>query len=174
MRTFQRDADSLPPDMCCPFVETEGIEGISYSSTVKGCCGGKIYDLSKKHCCKNNNVIPLLNVQQVPKISNVNANGEGSIPNSISAEIKWSIAQYADTYEFDVSSARNSTWTQPASDMRVTGLGDSMGLSITIANNLLVGYSYDFKVRAKDCLDRYSEWDVQTVEIRSAEDIKIL
>lgn len=72
--------------------------------------------------------------------------------------ISWTEVQNADTYEIDTSSAYNETWRQPVGEHQVLGTGDTMGVSVSLLQNVLVGYEYQVRVRAVDCLQRFGDW----------------
>ena len=47
----------LPNNMCCPFLQTEGIPGIPYHSAIHGCCETRLYDLYTQECCADTGVV---------------------------------------------------------------------------------------------------------------------
>lgn len=82
-----------------------------------------------------------------------------------SLTVSWGEVNFADTYELETSTAFNDTYTQPVAESQVLGTGDTMGISVSLLQNMLVGYSYTIKVRAVDCLSRFGEWTLQNIKI---------
>ena len=174
--TGVRNPIELPNDRCCPNIQEEFIQGTPYSSTRHGCCGSRIYDLFNQVCCSDYHIVSKNENLERPvkfdmKVTNLEDN-TSDLTNIFSnkvaeLEITWSEVVNADTYELQSTAAFNSTWNQPEGTNQLLGTGDTMGTSISVLENLLIGYSYMIKVRAFDCLDRPSEWLMQKIKVRS-------
>merc|ERR1712130_684302 len=80
--------------------------------------------------------------------------------------LAWPVVNTADNYEVSVSAAYNETWKDPEGNGMILGAGETMGLSTTMLQNVKIGYKFDVKVRAIDCLNRNSDWMTETVEAR--------
>jgi len=90
----------------------------------------------------------------------------------VAVNVQWEEVKAADTYEVEIGTAFNATWTQEKSQVESLGGGDTMGLSITTIENLQRGYSYKIRVKAYDCVKRVSEWSGITVKISAKGTVK--
>ena len=186
--TGPKTASALPNDRCCPTYQSQvfnlnGNGGVPYSSTIKGCCGGQIYDLYNEVCCGNGEIVDRrkelerpgeieirlkkLKRQDLEQEQEQDEEDMKKHENALTADltISWTTVENADTYEIETSTAFNNSWTQLTSHSNILGKGDTMGLSISLLQNLLLNYSYKIKVRAIDCINRMSEWKVQKIKI---------
>lgn len=159
--------NELPNDRCCPILETEGILGIPFSSTTKGCCQEEIYDLEFQHCCASGIVLNIDQEMESPSQLNHWIGRDSSrAADAATVSLAWPVVNTADNYEVSVSAAYNSTWRDPEGSSQILGAGETMGLSTTMLQNMKLGFKYDVKVRAIDCLNRNSDWLVSTLEVR--------
>lgn len=178
MSVFNRARNplELPNDRCCPPTDS-GEGGRPYSSTRKGCCGTNLFDIYKQLCCSKSGTVLSLDQEldrpfgfsAVIKSFSKNNIENSKTKSSRLAEmtVSWSEVQNADTYELECGSAisMDGEWVQPNSESRILGTGDTMGLSVSVLQNMLVGYKYIIKVRAVDCVGRDGAWSSQTVKI---------
>lgn len=157
----------LPNDRCCPIYRVTGIPGVAYSSTTKGCCGTETYDLELEHCCFPANVIMKgVDPENPHRITKSKVSFDPADPKKANVNIEWEVVLSADNYEVSVGPAYNSTWRDASGSGYVLGQGETMGLSATVLQKMLVGKTYDVKIRAIDCLDRHSAWLTTPVVVR--------
>jgi len=158
--------NELPNDRCCPILETEGIQGVPFSSTTKGCCQEDIYDLEFQHCCASGIVLNINDNIEAPWRLNSWVGNDDTKNGFATISLAWPVVSTADNYEVSVGAAYNETWKDPEGSGLILGAGETMGLSTTMLQNVQIGYNYDVKVRAIDCLNRNSDWLTETVEAR--------
>ena len=166
----------LPNDRCCPAFQTEDDDGQPYSSTITGCCKDTLYDLDIQFCCQSGMILNKNEPVGMPRKLNVkinkprlvgdsDKNEENDVSSRVSVNVQWEEVKAADTYEVEIGTAFNSTWTQDKSEVETLGGGDTMGLSVTTIENLERGYNYKIRVKAYDCIKRVSDWARITIKI---------
>lgn len=157
--------NELPNDRCCPVLKTDGIMGVPFSSTTKGCCMEELYDLEFQHCCSSGIVLNKdQNIESPYKVNSWVSEDTDKPGNFAKISLAWPVVSDADNYEVSVSAAYNATWTDPEGSANILGAGETMGLSTTMLQNVKIGYKYDIKIRAVDCLKRQSDWLTSTVK----------
>merc|ERR1712048_683493 len=159
----------MPNDRCCPPKQESWNGGIPYSSTSQGCCKGQLFNIFSQSCCPSGNIIK--NTLELDRPTKILIQIEGSkyqIDNDnqfyISAAVTWDEVINADTYEIEVQADGTETLevSQP-----VLGTGSTMGLSITVLQNLRIGGTYNMKIKAVDCLNRDGDVYKQKFKVQS-------
>ena len=173
-----RNPIELPNDRCCPPKQESWNGGIPYSSTSQGCCKGQLFNIFSQSCCPSGNIIQ--NTLELDRPTKILMQIEGSkykIDNEndnqfyISAAVTWDEVINADTYEIEVQADGTETLevSQP-----VLGTGSTMGLSITVLQNLRIGGTYNMKIKAIDCLNRDGDVYKQKFKVQSESKIVLI
>merc|ERR1712130_750632 len=129
----------LPNNMCCPFLETEGIPGIPYHSAVHGCCDTRLYDLYTQECCANDGVVLEKGARPMAP-TGITGNMEtlASVDTFI---IHWDFGESGSSYNIDVISMTNKTTGENVNIGKPSPLG-SMEINYGILDGIQPGVKY--------------------------------